>query len=589
MAVSLGTTYVDIVARIDQFEKNILKASEKLGKFGRDAQRMGKSLSTKVTAPVAALGLASIKTFADFEQSMLKVKAISGATGKQFSMLEDDSKRLGSTTRYTASQVAALQLGLSKLGFTPDEIIQSTESVLRLAQATDEDLADSARVAAGTLRAFEMDASNMPVVVDTMAKSFSSSALTLEKWQYAMASVAPVASAYGMTLQETAAIVATLVDRNIDASTAGTALRNIILDTAREGIDLNDALVNIRNSVDPLTTAFDYFGKRGANVATVIANNTDQIYELTDVLFAAQGSAAAMAEIMDSGLVGAFYRLKSIIEGAMISLKDVLGPSIKNIVQWLGEWINKFKDLDEKTQTTIVVIALVAAAIGPLLIAAGMLAASISALVGFFAAFGVIMLKVAVVVAVGVAAYRVFTLLLEKAWALGEKIGDGLVWLINLYNDFWDAIGRVSDELKNSFLGALQSVWEYIKSKMVSAIEELYNKISKLWEFFSKVADKVGGFVASATSVFSIEGRAVGGPVSANTPYIVGEEGPELMIPSSSGTIIPNHKMGGQQVINMNFAAGTDMETVSALKNMKQMIADVAIEAVTEHNLRNAY
>ena len=61
MAVSLGTTYVDIIARIDGFEKNILKATQKLDKFGKAAQRMGKTLTTRLTAPVLGMGAVTIK------------------------------------------------------------------------------------------------------------------------------------------------------------------------------------------------------------------------------------------------------------------------------------------------------------------------------------------------------------------------------------------------------------------------------------------------------------------------------------------------------------------------------------------------
>jgi|13_taG_2_1085334.scaffolds.fasta_scaffold00590_18 hypothetical protein len=44
--------------------------------------------------------------------------------------------------------------------------------------------------------------------------------------------------------------------------------------------------------------------------------------------------------------------------------------------------------------------------------------------------------------------------------------------------------------------------------------------------------------------LFGLVGKAKGGPVSANTPYIVGEEGPELFMPGASGTIVPNHQLG---------------------------------------------
>jgi phage-related minor tail protein len=55
---------------------------------------------------------------------------------------------------------------------------------------------------------------------------------------------------------------------------------------------------------------------------------------------------------------------------------------------------------------------------------------------------------------------------------------------------------------------------------------------------------------------------AVGGPVNAGSPYVVGEKGPELFVPSSSGSIVPNGAMGnsgggsGGVTVNYNIAAG---------------------------------
>jgi hypothetical protein len=592
MAVSLGTTYVDIIARIDGFEKNILKATQKLDKFGKAAQRMGKTLTTRLTAPVLGMGAVTIKTFANFEQQMLKVKAISGATGSEFDKLEADAKRLGSTTRFTASQVAGLQLVLSKKGFKPDQIIDSTESILALAQATDEDLVDSADVAAGTLRAFGMEANQMGRITDVMAKSFGSSALTLEKFKVAMSSSGATAFTYGVSIEETAAILGILVDRNVEASTAGTAFRNILLDVSKEGLDLNQVLTDIRESTDPLTTAFDFFGKRGANVSTILSQNTDAISALADVLDLAGGSAKMMQAIMDSGLTGGFFKLKSAVEGAMIALKDNFGPQIKAITTKITAWVNKFRELDESTQTTTVIIALIVAAIGPIILAIGLMAAAVSVAITGFVAIGAAISFLGPVLGVVLTAMGILLLVWDAAWALGEKLGDVLVWMIHLWDDMTDALADVTRGLRNGLVSAFRYVWSFIRTSMISTIDRLFSKLRSLWAFFQKVASAVGNLnPLKSTGEWigsKISGKALGGPVMGNTPYIVGEVGPELFVPNSSGTIIPNNKMGVGSNITMNFAAGTDMETVSALKNMKQMIAKVAIEAVTEHNLRTA-
>lgn len=54
-----------------------------------------------------------------------------------------------------------------------------------------------------------------------------------------------------------------------------------------------------------------------------------------------------------------------------------------------------------------------------------------------------------------------------------------------------------------------------------------------------------GGISSSGTyTAANIAGRAAGGPVTAGTPYMVGEKGPELFMPNTTGTIVPNMEMG---------------------------------------------
>ena len=140
---AVGFLTFNFGANMGGFNKAMKKAQRRVKKFGSSMKRVGSSMSTNLTMPIIGLGAVAIKTFANFEQAMLKVKAVSGATGEQFKMLESDAKRLGSSTMFTASQVAELQLELSKLGFTPEEINKSTEAILSLAQATGHDLADT--------------------------------------------------------------------------------------------------------------------------------------------------------------------------------------------------------------------------------------------------------------------------------------------------------------------------------------------------------------------------------------------------------------------------------------------------------------
>ena len=164
-------------------DKGLGRSMRKFRQFGANTKKLGRSLTRNLTLPLVAIGGASFKVAMDFETSMLKVKAVSGATAEEFKSLEANALALGSSTRFTASEVSGLQLEFSKLGFTASEITQVTEATLALAQASGSDLAQSAEVAGSTLRAFGLNASDTERVTDVMASSFSSSALDLDKFK----------------------------------------------------------------------------------------------------------------------------------------------------------------------------------------------------------------------------------------------------------------------------------------------------------------------------------------------------------------------------------------------------------------------
>jgi len=381
MANKKNTINIKIGASSKQFTSEIKKVQRTLRKQGRKMKQLGQSMTTSLTLPLVGLGLVATKTTAEFEQAMAKVKAISGATGKQFEMLNDNALELGRTTRYTASQVASLQLNLSKLGFNPTEIKQATASILDLALATGEDLADSATTVAATIKGFNLTAKDSGHVADVMAKSFSSSALDLHKFSTAMAVVAPVANKANVSLEEAAAILGTLTDRGVDAGTSGVSLRNIYLDLAENGLSWADAMNQLKSSSDPLALSMQLFGKRGATVATIIADNVDQIDKMTQSLANSDGASEAMAKIMDDTLNGALLRMKSALEGVAIEVGTHLTPKIKSLTESVIKLSDWFTNLSDENKNLAITTAGLVASTGPLLYILGNLRMSYAALV----------------------------------------------------------------------------------------------------------------------------------------------------------------------------------------------------------------
>jgi hypothetical protein len=302
--------------------KQIVKGAAAIGVIVTAFRTVNRAVSSVVT------------TFTEFEFVMAKVNAISGATEEEFAALTSTAEELGRTTFFTAEQVGQLQLNFSKLGFSAQEIIEAQEATLALATATGSDLARSATVAASAIRGFGLDASETQRVVDVMAVAFSTSALDIEKFQTSMTKVAPIAKAAGFSIEDTTAIMAKLSDAGIEASIAGTSLRNILLKMQDPTSDLSKAFGRTVHSLDELIPAMRAFREEGGSMAEVLEvvdlrqaaafeimlAGSDILTEYRNNLKGSSGEAQRMANIVGDTLQGAFLKFKSALQGLSISI-----------------------------------------------------------------------------------------------------------------------------------------------------------------------------------------------------------------------------------------------------------------------------
>lgn len=282
----------------------------------------------------------------NFDQANANLASVLGVNREEMAGLTQTAKDLGATTKFTASQVSELQLEFAKLGFTQEEIQNVTEATLQLASAAGTDLANAATITGSTLRAFNLDSSETQRVVDVMAKSFSTSSLDIDKFKTAMGAVAPVAAAANVSVEETTALLGTLTDAGIDASTAGTGLRNVFLELTKKGMTFEEGMQEIAESSDKSATALDLFGKRGATIGLVLSQNSEKVGELTSKLEASAGAAGEMADKQLDTLQGSLDLLRSAWEGYILGADGASGASekLKKIVKFLADNLDTILD-----------------------------------------------------------------------------------------------------------------------------------------------------------------------------------------------------------------------------------------------------
>ena len=343
-----------LLVDIKRLNNGLVKADALTGKFGRNVGNYGSALN-RATASLrsfaGAIGLTSgifllvqgfrdaFSTIKDFEQANANLASILGTTKDKVVDLTKDAKRLGEVSVFTASQITSLQTELAKLGFNRREILASTEAIQSLAAATGTELAQSAIQVGSALRIFNLDASEAGRVVDVLAQSTTKSALDMSKLATALPIVGTTADVAGVSLERTTALLGVLSDRGLDASTSGTALRNIFLDLAEKGLTWEEAMSKINNATNKNATALGLFGKRGATSAIVLAENADASDKLTKSLLLSGGAAEKMANTQIDTLSGSIKLLKSAWEGVVLGFAEGNGAlnGLKNTIQFVAK------------------------------------------------------------------------------------------------------------------------------------------------------------------------------------------------------------------------------------------------------------
>lgn len=295
-----------------------------------------------------------VQSIIDFEAANSKLAAILGTTSNNMKDLSTDAQRLGAATKYTASEATNLQIELAKLGFSRKEILQSTEGILKFAQATGAELPEAAALAGAALRMFDAETRETERYVSAMAVATTKSALSFSYLQTAMPIVGPVAKAFNFQIEDTLALLGKLSDAGFDASMSATATRNILLNLADGSGKLAQALGGPVKTLPELVSGLQKLKEKGVDLNTtlkltdkrsVAAFNafltaSDKIVPLRDQITGVTEELNDMAETMGDNVQGAIAGLSSAWEAFMLSFYDSKGI-MKDVLDFFAKGLRE--------------------------------------------------------------------------------------------------------------------------------------------------------------------------------------------------------------------------------------------------------
>lgn len=391
LGVAVLGTKLDLNGLRSGFQQARQDTTRGVEQMGRQLQGLGTRMTVALTAPITAFGAAVIGAAGGFEQSMNRVRALSGATGADLMKLQNQARELGATTAFSASQAADGMSFLAMAGLNVNEIYGAMPSTLSLAASAQLDLATAADIVTNVMTGYQMTTDQLENSVDVLTTAFISANTDLEQLGHAMSFAGPVASGLGVAFEEASAAIGMLSNAGIQGGRAGTTLSRILAILSTEGQKLGVTIYDAAGQMLPLadileqieargmTSAevMDFFGQRGGpGMLALLSQGSGALRQFTADLTDVGGTAERVAATQMEGFRGAVVELKSALEGLMISFGfdgGLLGVAesgvntLTNVVRWIDGWSESSKQL-------ALMIGGVVAAAGPLLIGLGTLA-----------------------------------------------------------------------------------------------------------------------------------------------------------------------------------------------------------------------
>ncbi len=343
--------------------------------------KLGGAISTAfaVTA-VIGFGKEITKTGMAFESQMSKVKAISGATAEELAKMEEEARRLGSSTMFSASDAGKGLEYFAMAGWSVNDSITALEPTLRLAQASGEELGITADIVSDAITAFGLKASDTSGFADLLASTSSNANTNVSMLGESFKYVAPLIGSVGGSAEHTALALGLMANAGIKGSQAGTALKSAITNMLNPtetmakamtdfGVDAQfaeDGSLNLKTTLDNLRTSFaeltpeqqaqassTIFGKEAMSGMLAIINASEEDYKkLTNATTEYNGVATEMAKTMEDNLQGKIANLKSAWEELQLVLYEKLVPILKIVVEWITKLVQWISDLESNLKST---------------------------------------------------------------------------------------------------------------------------------------------------------------------------------------------------------------------------------------------
>ena len=488
--------------------EKIAAAGDKFEKAGDSITNAGKQISV-ASAAVTGLGVAAVKTAADFDSAMANVAAISGATGDDLQALRDKAREMGEKTKFSASEAADAMSYMAMAGWKTGDMLSGIEGIMNLAAASGEDLATTSDIVTDALTAFGLTAEDSAHFADILAAASSNANTNVSMMGETFKYCAPVAGALGYSAEDVAEAIGLMGNAGIKSTQAGTALRTMMtklqgeLKLSGEALgevtiqtanadgsmrELSDILADCRTAFSKMSeseaaaAAETLVGKNAMSGFLALMNSAPgDIDKLRNAIDNCDGSAENMAAIMQDNLNGQLTILKSQLEELAISFGEMLMPVIRKVVTAVQGFVDKLNNMDEAQRKTIITIGLVIAALGPFLVILGTVISTVGKSMKAYASAAKGIKKLMVAVKSGTGIFGKLGTALGGISAPVLAIVAVIAVLVAAFTHLW----KTNDGFRENII----ATWTQIKETVSNFCQGIVDRLNSLGFEFSSITE----------------------------------------------------------------------------------------------------
>ncbi|HAX34496.1 MAG TPA: phage tail tape measure protein [Tyzzerella sp.] len=501
--------------------QQIAAAGEDVQELGGKIETVGKKVSVASAASAAALG-ASVKLASDYTDAVAKVGTVADLQSVPLEKLRDDMLQLSTETGRGAGEIADATYQAISASVDTADAVSFVGTSVGLAKAGFLETADAVDVLTTIINAYGLEASDAGRLSDILIQTQNDGKTTVNELSQSMGQVIPLASAYGVNIENLAASYAQLTKNGVATAQAGTYLKSMLNELGdsgsdvgeilksktgksfgqlmNDGMSLGDVLGILNDSVNGDSEALAGLwssSEAGTGALSILSSGVGAFNDELGNMQDSTGNVADALETLSTPSAKAQESLNA-VKNAGIELGsaalEAIAPLLEQLAETVKSLTERFSNLSPATQTVIVAVMAILAALGPVIIIIGTLIQSIGAIMtiapAVATALGTVKIAIAAIggpVTIVIAVITALVLKLIHAYNTSEEFR-------NKVNAVFDAVGNKVNAAINRIIGVFQSGIAYYKN----AVSDIKAAWSELVSWFS---GKVSDFVSIGKNV----------------------------------------------------------------------------------------